>query len=127
MALTGLEGDFAVKITKLGATLAVSALACAALALPTFVTPFDSTYHLMKNPNLKKAACGVCHIGMAKTLNPYGLDLKKALEAKHTKMITAEILKSVENLDSDKDGVKNGVELRADSLPGDPKSKPAHK
>jgi hypothetical protein len=34
-------------------------------------------------------------------------------------------LSSIEKLDSDKDGVSNINEIKAGTLPGDPKSKPA--
>jgi hypothetical protein len=64
-----------------------------------------------------------CHV-KGKELNVYGKDVQKAMQEKKTKDLTAEILKSIEKLDSDKDGVSNGDELKAGTLPGDPKSKP---
>jgi hypothetical protein len=125
------------KITKLGTTLALTTLATAVLALPTFFPVFETTYSIKKNSNIKKASCALCHVGFSAKLNPYGLDLKTAVEATagtkteaaadSVKKITAETLKKVEELDSDKDGVKNGDEIRGDSLPGDPKSVPVKK
>ena len=112
------------KITKWAFTIALTGTAIAALALPAYVPVFDATYGLEKHPNLKKAACSICHIGNGPKCNAYGLDIKAEMQRQKTKTITADILKKVENLDSDKDGVKNGVELKADTLPGDPKSKP---
>jgi hypothetical protein len=44
-------------------------------------------------------------------------------EAK-TKKLTADIFKKVEDLDSDKDGVKNLAEIKADKNPGDAKETP---
>jgi hypothetical protein len=75
---------------------------------------------------LKKAGCAVCHIGHGPKLNAYGEDIKK-LTPKGSKKLTADILKKAESLDSDKDGVKNGAEIKAGSLPGDAKSKPGKK
>lgn len=99
----------------------VGLFSTSAVALPTFKPVLDSTYHLAPASAAGKAGCGVCHVGTTKNLNPYGVDLKKALAGKKT--ITTDVLKKVEKLDSDKDGVKNGVELKKGALPGDPKSK----
>lgn len=96
-------------------------LSAAALALPTFNPVFSDLYKPKEGSALAKASCGVCHIGHTKELNPYGKDVKKALGG--SKVITAAVLKKVEKLDSDRDGVKNGVELKKGTLPGDPKSK----
>ncbi|MCW5942813.1 MAG: hypothetical protein KIS66_11305 [Fimbriimonadaceae bacterium] len=46
-----------------------------------------------------------------------------ALKQENTKVLTGSVLKKVEGLDSDKDGVKNIDEINADKMPGDPKSK----
>jgi hypothetical protein len=115
------------KITKMGTTVALTGLATAAMALPPFLNAFDANYNLKKLPNLKRANCAVCHVGTSPKFNPYGLDLKKELEREKTKIMTTTAFKRVENLDSDKDGVKNIDEIRADSLPGDPKSMPVRK
>jgi hypothetical protein len=96
-------------------------LSSAAMALPTFTGVFTGTYHVKADSALGKAKCGACHVGTSKNLNPFGADLKKALAGKKT--LTAAILKKVESKDSDKDGVKNGAELKKGTLPGDPKSK----
>ncbi|MER3474838.1 MAG: hypothetical protein C4335_12625 [Armatimonadota bacterium] len=95
-----------------------------ALATPKYLVVFNKTYPAPKDSALAKAKCTICHV-KGKELNVYGKDLQKALQEKKTKDLTAEILKSVEKLDSDKDGVSNGDELKAGTLPGDPKSKPA--
>lgn len=95
----------------------------AAFALPTFTKVFTSTYPAPKDSALAKANCAACHIGMSPKLNAYGKDQAAALKAKKTKTLTPAILKSLDKLDSDKDGVKNGVELKKGTLPGDPKSK----
>lgn len=95
-----------------------------ALATPKYLVVFKKTYPAPKDSALTKAKCAACHV-KGKELNVYGKDLQKAMQEKKTKDLTAEVLKSVEKLDSDKDGVSNGDELKAGTLPGDPKSKPA--
>lgn len=101
-------------------------LATTAFALPPMAKVFEATYKPAKNSALKKADCVICHVAKGKTkLNPYGEDIKKELAG--SKTLTPEILKKVESLDSDKDGVSNIDEIKADTLPGDSKSKPEKK
>ncbi|HEY3413028.1 MAG TPA: c-type cytochrome [Armatimonadota bacterium] len=104
-------------------TLALATVAGTTLALPPFVGDFQKTYKVPAGSALAKANCATCHIGMTPKLNPYGQDLKKAMATLKTKKLTADVLKKIEKLDSDKDGVKNGVEIKKGTLPGDPKSK----
>ncbi len=113
------------RVTKLVVTTLVTfGLVMAALASPKMQVLFTKTYPAPKNSDLAKAKCAVCHV-KGKELNVYGKDIQKAMQEKKTKELTAEILKSIEKLDSDKDGVSNGEELKAGTLPGDPKSKSA--
>ncbi len=95
-----------------------------ALALPPMLKVFETTYVIKEDSKIHKASCGVCHV-KAPVLNPYGKQLKTLLDAAKTKTLTPEMLKKIEKLDSDKDGVVNLAEIKADSLPGDPASKPA--
>ena len=113
------------KVVKTGMAVGLLAASSVALALPSFVTVFGTNYKVGKDSELKKASCTVCHVGKTPKLNPYGLDLKKLLTEAKTMKLTPEMLKKVEDLDSDKDGVKNIDESKADKFPGDPKSKPA--
>jgi len=94
----------------------------AAWAFPTFLKVFTDTYKVKADSTLGKASCAVCHVAKNKTdqLNPYGQDLKKALD---NDKVTKKSLTKVEKLDSDKDGVTNIDEIKAGTLPGDPKSK----
>jgi hypothetical protein len=94
-----------------------------ASAKPDNLNAFKALYAPKEGTALAKAGCLICHVEMKdlKKLNPYGADLKKQLEK--TKDSTA-ALKAIEGLDSDKDGVKNIDEIKAGTLPGDPKSKP---
>ncbi|MGC8668351.1 MAG: hypothetical protein ACP5VE_09590 [Chthonomonadales bacterium] len=105
-------------------TMGLTLLVTAALAVPSMLAVFKGTYkNIPKGSALDKAACETCHVGHTPKLNPYGEDIKKALTAAKSKKLTPEILKKVENLDSDKDGVKNINEIKKGTLPGDPKSK----
>ena len=114
----------AMKLTRLGITLGFAVLATAALAMPTFVKDFETNYKLAKDSALKKEGCAVCHVAKSIKLNAYGQDLKKIMAELKTKKLTADVLKKAEELDSDKDEVKNIDEIKADKLPGDPKSTP---
>lgn len=93
------------------------------LATPKHMVTFNRTYSPAKESAVAKAKCAVCHV-KGKELNLYGKDLQKVMREKGTKDVSAEILKAVENLDSDKDGAVNLNELRAGTLPADAKSKP---
>ncbi len=88
-------------------------------ALATFTSVFAAKYSVAKTSNLGKLGCAVCHAGpKGGKLNAYGNDLKAALKAANTKKLTAGILEKVEGLDSNKNGVKNGDEIRKDHAPG---------
>lgn len=106
-------------------TLALGVMV-SALATPKYFGTFRKTYPAPKESALVKANCNACHL-KGTELNVYGKDVQKAMVAKKTKELTAEILKSIETLDSDKDGASNGTEIKAGTLPGDPKSKPGAK
>jgi hypothetical protein len=107
------------------ALLVVVGLGTWAAATPAMTGTLKSLYSPKDGTDLAKAMpCLACHTAMPGTktsLNPYALDLQKA--AKGT--FTEAAFKAVEALDSDKDGFKNIDELKAGTLPGDPKSKPA--
>lgn len=108
--------------------LAVGTLYISAVvwAYPACTKTFLETYKIKKSSNLAKASCAICHPAKNKTrkLNPYGIDLQKAMRAEKTKKLTKKALAKVEKLDSDKDKVRNIDEIKAGTLPGDPKSKP---
>jgi hypothetical protein len=112
------------RVRMLVSTLLTLGLMVTAVATPKMQPLFNKTYPSPKDSPLAKAKCMACHV-KGKELNVYGKDVQKAMQEKKTKDLTAEILKSIEKLDSDKDGVSNGDELKAGTLPGDPKSKPA--
>ncbi|GIV15007.1 MAG: hypothetical protein KatS3mg022_0442 [Armatimonadota bacterium] len=111
------------KVKFLVSTVLALGVMVSALATPKYLAAFWKAYPSAKSTAVGKAKCTVCHV-KGKELNVYGKDVQKVLQEKKTKDLTAEILKSIEKLDSDKDGVSNGDELKAGTLPGDPKSKP---
>jgi hypothetical protein len=84
---------------------------------------FNDTYKPKTGSALSKAKCAICHtvtLAKDKTLNPYGKSLIG-------KKVDAASLKSIEKNDADKDGFSNITEIKAGTLPGDPKSKPTKK
>jgi len=104
------------RILSLAACFAVFAIAC---AMPEFHNVFRTHYKLKKESKLFKANCSVCHTSPSGgKLNPYGQDLKTAMQSLKTKNLTKEALEKVEGLDSDKDGNKNVDEIKADTFPG---------
>ena len=74
---------------------------------------------------MDQARCLTCHSAPGPPArNLYGKAVEAALDAAHSKSLTSSILRQVEVADSDKDGWKNGEEIAAGFLPGDPTSHP---
>jgi hypothetical protein len=103
----------------------LTALTGAAIAMPSYGPIVNAQYKPSKDSAVAKANCALCHLSNTnvKKWNVYGTDLKNAMDKAKTKKLTTEVLASIDALDSDKDGVKNGDELKKGTLPGDPKSK----
>jgi uncharacterized membrane protein len=92
-------------------------------ALPTFLPIVKETYKFKAGGNIDKSSCTLCHLSSGPPkLNPYGTALKPLLQ---NKTLTEANLKAIDNQDSDGDGFPNSAEFAADTLPGDPASKPA--
>ena len=113
------------KVTRVAIAVGLSLSAVAALALPTWTKDFCELNKVAKGSNIEKANCAICHVGKTLKLNLYGQDIKKEFAASKSKKITPALLKKLADIDSDKDGAKNGDEIKADTLPGDEKSVPA--
>lgn len=111
------------KLLSIPTGAAILGIAAIAMAKSTFMHEFASTYGIAKTSALATAKCAVCHVGKTSKLNPYGKDLQAAMKREGTKLLTGSVLKKVEGLDSDKDGKKNIEEIKADTNPGDEKSK----
>lgn len=95
----------------------LAVLVSSILSLPVMsYTPFlDQTIEIYN----VRARCELCHFGLK--LNSYGQDFQKEWDINHD---IVKSLRSVENLDSDKDGFLNLAEIKAMSLPGDKTSIP---
>jgi uncharacterized membrane protein len=109
------------RVMKLVKPVSVVLMGC--LGLSTFATPeilkkFKEVY---SKPN---ANCQTCHVKPPQR-NVYGKALEDALDRAKTQEVTVEIFRSIEKDDSDGDGVPNIDEIKGNSLPGDPNSKPA--
>ncbi|MDH7602683.1 MAG: hypothetical protein QHI38_11115 [Armatimonadota bacterium] len=103
--------------------LAVVLIAGTALATLKWQKAFNDLYKPSADSQIKKAKCALCHLDDKgkKGLNPYGKLLQKKKKAEPGSF------KAVEKLDADKDGFSNIDEIKAGTLPGDPKSKPPKK
>lgn len=99
----------------------------ASLAMPAFMMELKTTYKVKAGSNIDKAGCALCHAAKTdfKHFNAYGQDLRKLMEDAKAAKLTADIIHKADDLDSNKDGVKNGDEIKADTLPGEVRSKPA--
>lgn len=106
---------------RLLTVLGLLSAAMLAFSMVASMKVFDATYGIKPESTLAKDKCTVCHLTMkgGKTLNAYGKDIQAAMHAKGTKKLTEDILKGVENLDSDKDGMSNIDEIHADRNPGE--------
>jgi hypothetical protein len=105
--------------------LVILGLATWTAAKPTDLPTFKQLYSPKDGTALASAACLTCHAKMPPTktdLNPYGVDVQKAAAGR---TVDSAVLKKIEKLDSDKDTFSNLDEIKAGTLPGDPKSKPA--
>lgn len=108
--------------TLVAASIAVLMFASAAFATIAWQKEFDKLYKPGADSELKKAKCAACHVQKNGKggLNPYGKMLDK-------KKVEAASMKAIESQDADKDGFTNIEEIKAGTLPGDPKSKPEKK
>lgn len=102
---------------RLLSTSGILGLTVAAFALGSFLKVAQDTYKFPASSPAGAAKCALCHTTkMGGALNAYGKDVKAAL--KGSKVLTATVLKSVEGMDSNKDGTTNGAALKAGKLPG---------
>lgn len=108
-------------------TFCLLTLAQSGFAKPEF-PPVMKTMAVMKAGGAVEKAntsCKLCHEPSPPKMNPYATDLKTALQQANKKQLTPEVLQAVADKDSDGDGFSNAEELAADTMPGDPASKPA--
>ncbi|MBM3494654.1 MAG: hypothetical protein FJX72_10130 [Armatimonadetes bacterium] len=110
---------------KVATVCALTACALGASALPVTRGEFIKAYKLKPTSKIAQAQCNLCHVPNTNKLNAFGADLNAAMKAAKTKKLTAQVMKIIGAKDSDKDKASNAAEIKADTLPGDPKSKPA--
>ncbi len=103
---------------------ALALVAVAAWAKPGIRSSFLSTLKIRDSSKIAQAQCALCHAGRPPVRNPFGKDVEKAMDAKGVQTFNADVWKAIAKLDSDKDGATNEAEIKADTLPGDPASKP---
>jgi hypothetical protein len=106
-------------------TLVLSVAAIGACAMPVIRGDFLKVAKVKRESRIARAQCTLCHQPSGTKLNPFGADVKRALAAGKARSVTPAVLLKLAKLDSDKDKVTNEKEWKADTLPGDPKSKPA--
>ena len=97
--------------------LLFASISLTASATPDILKKFKEIY------NKHNTTCQMCHINPPKR-NAYGRALKAAIDKAKVSDVTKEVFQSIEKDDSDGDGFSNGDEIRADTMPGDPASKP---
>jgi len=106
------------RVLGLGILLAVVG---SAHATPEIWEAYRTHYAIKPDSDAGKAMCSNCHTSPPEH-NAFGKRLKAAMQEKHSKTLTPEILASLEGDDSDGDGWTNGDEAKAGFNPGDPKS-----
>ncbi len=104
--------------------LAVLLSASLCQAKPPFLALFKDYYKVDGSTALGQAACKTCHVEQGTRRNPYGKDLSKLVKMSPDGVLTLDMLKQVENLDSDGDGWKNIDEIQQGNLPGNPSDHP---
>ncbi|NUQ70226.1 MAG: hypothetical protein HUU17_05325 [Chthonomonadales bacterium] len=108
----------------IGAGLLLS-VPIAVLAKPEIQAGAHKALKIKPTSRVGQAQCVLCHVAPNNyKFNRFGHDLHEAAEKLKVKAFTPELIKLVGRIDSDKDGYTNARELAADTLPGDPKSKP---
>ncbi len=98
--------------------------AVAASGMPVIRGEFIKATKVKPTSKIATAQCSLCHVPNTTKLNAFGHDVQAVGKAMKSKKFTPEVLKALGALDSDKDKFTNAAELKADTLPGDPKSKP---
>lgn len=112
-------------LARTAAVVLFTVAAGACLAKPPFLRIFLATYKVDPNSELGRARCLTCHMPPGPPVrNPFGKDVQAALRATHARMISPELLRSIEQKDSDGDGFSNIAEIKAGTLPGNAQSKP---
>jgi len=101
-------------------------LTAVVFALPDYFDVLSATYNVSGSPKLSETPCSICHVSEEDFgYNPFGKALQGKMQEAGKSSIDAELLAMLESEDSDGDGIANVDELKGDSFPGDPASKPS--
>ena len=95
-------------------------------AKPPFWELYRTYYKIDPDQPTGQAKCKNCH-AEGNRRNVYGKELAKLVKMSDYNMLTIDMLKQVESMDSDGDGWTNGDEIKNGYLPGDPASHPSGK
>jgi hypothetical protein len=94
-------------------------LAAMALTMGSYNTVFKKAYDVSASTTIGKANCTTCHLKVSGgALNSYGKDVQAAMKKASATKLSAEILHSIDKLDSNKNGKSNLDDIKAGSLPG---------
>lgn len=117
------------KLTRSVISLLFICTAGLCAAKPPFLRVFLATYGINPDSKLAQNRCLNCHQPPGPPhLNPYGKTVQAAMESAGARMLTADILRTVEHKNAG-DGVPFLSKIKADFPPGQlkPKKKPASK
>ncbi|MBX3095791.1 MAG: hypothetical protein KF812_02910 [Fimbriimonadaceae bacterium] len=103
------------------ATLAI--LCTITSAKPEFWRQYQQVQTMQPRTHMLEAQCLNCHIQPPRR-NPFGNAISQAMRELRVGSVTKEVLAKVAAKDSDGDGFTNEQEWKADTLPGNPNSKP---
>ncbi|MBX3095792.1 MAG: DUF2231 domain-containing protein [Fimbriimonadaceae bacterium] len=107
------------------ATVALTAIVLTGLAhaKPEFWKEYQEVQTMEPRTRMVAAECRNCHTSPPRR-NPFGQQVDRAMRAAGEEKVTAALLASIAKEDADGDGATNEEEWKADTLPGDPESKP---
>jgi hypothetical protein len=118
-----------IRSLRLLGVLTCIGFACLAAAKPPFLKVFFNLYKIKETSAIGKARCLNCHLppGPPKR-NPYGLAVQEALLTNHARMVTPEMLVSIEKKNMG-EALTFGAKIKKDIPPGKalPKTKPTAK
>lgn len=94
-----------------------------AYSKPEFWEQYRKVQTMEPRARMEAAECRNCHTSPPRR-NPFGRQVEEAMEKAGKEEVNAALLASIAGEDADGDGASNEEEWKADTLPGDPDSKP---
>jgi uncharacterized membrane protein len=102
---------------------AVLGMGASLFAKPEFWDQYQKAQAMEPRARMEAAECRNCHTSPPRR-NPFGRQVEEAMEKAGNEEVTTALLTSIAGEDADGDGATNEEEWKADTLPGDPDSKP---